>query len=126
MRKSGFEQILAVLPQVLRISDIWIWHFCRVEKRRLDCICLDQLEHAGQQQALQLEATLVVSVCQNKKDILDNAREVRLEEAIADIGIRSCKIIDDLQAHCRGGHQVRSIKMVLDAYNSIQYLRYPA
>ena len=75
---------------------------------------------------MQLEATLVVSVCQNEEDVLDNAREVRLEEAIADIGIGSCKIIDDLQAHYRGGHQIRLTKTVRNAYSSIQYLRYPA
>jgi hypothetical protein len=58
------------------------------------------LEHARQKYTLQLKATLVVRIRQNKENILYYAQEVLLEESIADRRV-SCasKVVDNLQAH---------------------------
>lgn len=62
----------------------------------MDSIGLCQLEHPCKKKTLQFEATLVISVSEHEEDILDNACEVGLEEAIADIRVSASEVVDNL------------------------------
>lgn len=60
---------------------------------------LDQLEHAGEEQTLELETAFVVGIGENEEDILNNTCEISLEEAIADVWVSAREVINDLQAY---------------------------
>ena len=68
----------------------------RVEERCLNCPILDELEHAGKQDALELKAALVICVRENKEHILNNAEEVLREERVPNFISRVCEIVDNL------------------------------
>lgn len=48
----------------------------------------------------------MIRVRQNEEYVLDNAGEIGLEEAVANIRICACKIVDDLQAHYKESESV--------------------
>ena len=48
---------------------------------------------------MQLEAALVIRICQDKERVLHDTEEVLLEERVSHRDVRSSEVVDDLQAH---------------------------
>jgi len=99
MRECILQQVRGILPQEHRVADVWIGHLSRIKQRRCDRSVLHQLEQSRQQQALQLETTLVVRIREDEEDVLQNAKEVLLEEEVGVLWL-CCggEVVDDLEA----------------------------
>ena len=102
MWERRLKQIRRVLAKEYRVADCRVRHHCGVEKRDGYLVRLDELEHAREQQRLELEAALMIRIRQNVEDVLHNAQEVLLEERICNRWIGTREVVDDFQAHyCR-------------------------
>jgi hypothetical protein len=62
---------------------------------------MNEVEHSHEQHGLRLEARLVVIVCKNEEDVLENNHEELLEERIRCLHIRLGDIVDQFQAHVK-------------------------
>lgn len=95
MRERRLEEVSGVLPQEHRVGDIRIRYSRGIKQGHANLVRLDQLEHAGQQHALELETTLVIRIREHVEDILHNIEEVLLEEGVGDLWVGASKVIDN-------------------------------
>lgn len=99
MRERRLQQVCSVLPYEAHVCLVRVRHCRRVEQRRLNCICGDELDHARQQQALELEATLVIRIGEDEESVLKEGKIVLLEEGRSDVLVCSREVVDDFDAH---------------------------
>ena len=64
------------------------------------CVGRNQLNHTSKEQALQLEAALVIRVRQDEECVLQYAEVVLLEELVGYLSLCGSKVVDNFQAHC--------------------------
>ena len=72
----------------------------RVKQWGLNDVHFDKLIHARKKHTLHLEPTLVVRISEDKEDILNDAKEVLLEEGACNRWVRrSREVVDDVKTH---------------------------
>ena len=99
MRECILEQIRCVLPKEHGIGHARFRHCSRVKERRSDLVLLNKLEHAREEETLQLETTLMVRVSEDEEYVLYDAEEILLEECVGDSRLCAGEIVDDFQTY---------------------------
>ena len=99
MREGTREEVRSEITKEVGIANRGVRDGCGIVQRHSDLVRLDELEHAREKHALQLETALVIRVRQHVEDVLHNAQEVLLEERVRNCWICACEVVDNLQAH---------------------------
>ena len=102
MREGTRKEVRSEIAKEVGIANGGVRDGRGIVQRHSDLVRLDELEHAREQQRLELEAALMIRIRQNVEDVLHNAQEVLLEERICNRWIGTREVVDDFQAHyCR-------------------------
>jgi hypothetical protein len=96
--ESVDQQLSNELTQELRVGGSGR-SLARSVKRSLDLSGVDKEEHAGKEESLKLESSLVVGIGKDEKDVLKDGDEELLEEGTGSVGVGSGNVVDELNAH---------------------------
>ena len=99
MREGTREEVRSEIAKEVGIANRGVRDGCGIVQRHSDLVRLDKLEHPREKHALELEAALMIRVCEDEEDILHDAEEVLREESVGNLWLGASKVVDDLQAH---------------------------
>lgn len=93
------QQICGVLPHETHIRLIRVRYCGRIEQRGLDPIRDHELDHTRQQQALELEAALVICIRKDEEGVLNEGKIVLLGERCGCGLVCGNEVVDEFNAH---------------------------